>query len=121
MDISLVSEASIAAVGHPLALALNIARFRPNLMVEAFDSRPFPEDRWLKELIVFGDRPDAARLRVNRKTLRCMVINIDPETGQQNPAILKEVVKTRKNQVGVYATTERPGSVQVGDTIYLVK
>ncbi len=121
MDISLISLASIAAVDDGVGGCLDIDRFRPNIVVEAFDTRPFPEERWLKDLLIFGDQPDAARIRINRKTLRCMVVNLDSASGKQNPAVLKQIVQTRKNQLGVYGTTERPGMARVGDVIRLLK
>jgi hypothetical protein len=39
----------------------------------------------------------------------------------QNPAVLKEIVAKRKNQLGVYGTTERPGTIEVGDTVLIAK
>lgn len=121
MDISLLSLASIAAVSEAVEIPFEPERFRPNILVEAFDDRPFLEDRWVKSLLVFGDQSNAARLRVNRKTLRCMVINVDAKTGKQNPSVLKHVVQNRKNLLGVYSTTERPGMIRVGDVIRLLK
>jgi hypothetical protein len=50
-----------------------------------------------------------------------MVVNLDPSTARQNPEILKEVVKNRKNFLGTYGGTERPGTIEVGDKIFLVK
>ena len=50
-----------------------------------------------------------------------MVVNLDSASGKQNPAVLKQIVQTRKNQLGVYGTTERPGMARVGDVIRLLK
>lgn len=121
MDISLISTQSITSVSEMVGYPLEVARFRPNILVNADAARAYPENKWQKSLLVFGDHGNAARIRVNRRTLRCMVINVNPTTSRQQPEILKSVVKERNNYVGVYASTERPGYVSVGDTIYLVK
>ena len=51
---------------------------------------------------------------------RCMMINIDPETGAQDPRVMKAVVRLNKNNAGVYATVVRSGTIRVGDRVSLV-
>jgi uncharacterized protein len=121
MDISIITQATMQSLSGLIGTDLDVRRFRPNIIVEATETRAFPEDKWVGGLLVFGDRPDSARVRANRKDQRCMVINLDPEQATQNPAILREVVQQRKNLAGVYGTAERPGTIQVGDSVYLVR
>lgn len=121
MDISLIGQASIKAISERVGFELEMQRFRPNLLVETFEEKPHQEDRWVGELLVFGDRENSARIRINRKDLRCMVVNLDLKTAQQHPAILKAIVESRKNYLGIYGTTERPGTIRVGDIIRMVK
>jgi uncharacterized protein YcbX len=121
MDISLITTTTIKALSQKIGYELDVKRFRPNILIEPLAKEGYPEDSWLNELLVLGDNPNAARIRINRKDLRCMVVNIDPDTGKQNPEVLREVVNTRKNLVCVYGTTERPGNISVGDKIYLIK
>lgn len=121
MAISLISQNSIRAVSSQLACDLEVERFRANLIIDVFGDHLFPEDRWLGELLVLGDRDNSARLRVNRKDPRCTIVNLAPGLAESNPAILAEIGRTRKNCLGVYATTERPGSVELGDVLYIVK
>jgi uncharacterized protein len=121
MDLSIISTNTVNQLSTQLSIDLEMRRFRPNIVVEIFDTRPFPEDRWLKELVVFGDRNDSVRLRINRKTLRCMAVNLDPFSAEQNPQVLKTIVQSKKNQLGVYASVEYPGTVEVGDVIRLIK
>jgi len=121
MALSLISENAINSLSGTVGRPLEVERFRPNLVVRALEPKPYPEDQWVGELLVFGDRPDSARIRVNRKDPRCTIINLDPTTAESGPDLLAEVVKGRKNLLGVYGSTERPGTIQVGDTVCMVK
>jgi uncharacterized protein YcbX len=121
MPISLISSASVQTLSRQIGLDLEVERFRANMVVDAFEDRPFPEDKWVGRLLVFGDRDDSVRIRVNRRDLRCSIVNLDPKSAKENPAILNEIVTGRKNLLGVYASTERPGTIKVGDVIRLLK
>jgi hypothetical protein len=88
-------------------------------VIEALEAKAYPEDKWVGELLVFGEDDDSARLRVNRKDLRCKVVNLNPLTAVLDADVLAHVVKTRKNFLGAYGTTERPGKATVGDTVYV--
>lgn len=120
MDISLITTSSIKAVSERVGLPLEPVRFRPNILVESLDQRTYPEDRWVGELLVFGDRNNSARIRGNRKDVRCMIVNLNPETARQDPVVMKEIVANRRNLLGIYGTTERPGTICVGDVVHLV-
>jgi len=121
MAISLISLSSIRSIETVLGRKLEPERFRPNIAVELLGEKAFPEDRLMGELIVFGERENSARIRIFRKDPRCMVVNLDPHSAQQNPEVLKEIVKNRKNFLGAYGGTERPGTIKAGDKIFLIK
>ncbi len=119
MDISMISIESIKSLEAMVGNDLDRRRFRSNVTIETtpYVTREFPEDKFVGGLLKFGDREDSATIRVKRKDVRCMVVNINPDTAKQEPAVLKEIVTQRKNQLGVYGTTERPGTIKVGDVI----
>lgn len=121
MTLSMISTSSIRSIAALLGHSIEYERFRPNIVLELTSDKPYPEERLVGALIVFGNRDNSARVRIYRKDLRCMVVNLDPETAKQNPLILKEIVKNRKNFLGVYGGTERPGTIRADDLIYLVK
>ena len=121
MTISLISAKSIRLIEEKINQSLEIERFRPNIVMELDGDKLFPEDKIIGELIVFGDRDNSARIRIFRKDLRCMAVNLNPRTAVQEPKVLKEIVTNRKNFLGVYGGTERTGLIQQGDPIYLAK
>jgi uncharacterized protein len=117
--LSLIGLPTIRTLGEHAGLALDPRRFRPNVLVEPLNGRPGAEDEWLGARLCFGARADSARVRANRQDERCMMINLDPETARQNPAVLRAVVHTRDECAGIYASVEAPGTIAVGDVLYL--
>jgi uncharacterized protein YcbX len=90
-------------------------RFRPNLLVEATDEAPFPEDAWVGSVLRVG----AMTMRVDKRDQRCVMVNVDPETDERDPAILRAISQQRETCLGVYGTTVEPGQVAVGDPVVL--
>lgn len=60
-----------------------------------------------------------ARMRVDKRDGRCVVITIDPETGVRTPSILKAVRTERQGSLGVYGTTTAPGNVVLSDPVVI--
>lgn len=118
--LSLMSNASITALGQRAGMGLESARFRQNIYIETHDGRPFQEDEWLDKVLVFGGDPDGPRVRINRRIVRCVMINIDPQTVERDARVLKTVAQTRDACAGVYASVERTGMIRVGDTVSLL-
>jgi len=112
--LSLITTQTISRLGEMVGEKLDVQRFRPNLLVEAADDVPFPEDAWVGRVLRIG----ALRMRIDKRDGRCLVITIDPETGERNRAVLRAVANERQGCLGVYGTTVKPGSVSVSDAVY---
>ena len=113
--ISLITTQTIARLGEMVGDELDVLRFRPNILVEADEDTPFLEDEWVGEILRIG----AMRMRVDQRDGRCVVITIDPETGERNPAILRTVADQRQRCLGVYGTTVEPACVALTDSVQL--
>lgn len=113
--ISLIGTATIAWLGERVGQRLDVARFRPNVLVDTDDGEPFAEDRWVGRVLRIG----SLRLRVDKRDGRCAVITIDPASGDRDPAILRAVVAERQGCLGVYASTVEPGRIETGDPVLL--
>jgi uncharacterized protein YcbX len=111
--LSLITTQTIARLGEKVGARLDIQRFRPNVLVEAVDEAPFPEDDWVGSVLQIG----GMRMRVDKRDGRCMIITIDPVTAERNPAILRTVAADRQGCLGVYGSTVQPGRVAVNDPI----
>jgi uncharacterized protein YcbX len=115
--LSLIAEATVRRVCEEAGVPVDPRRFRPNLVVETADARPFGEDAWVGRTLVFGARGDGPRAVVTLRDLRCVMVNLDPDTARAEPRVLKA---TAANEAcaGVYAVPVRVGTIAVGDGLY---
>jgi hypothetical protein len=103
MDLSLLTTGSLRTMSSRVGRSLEASRFRPNILIEATAARDFPEEKWVGRQLSFGERPDTTRVLIARKDERCAIVNFDPATAASDPRILREIVRTRRNLLGVYA------------------
>lgn len=113
--LSLISAQTVAALGDLVDTELDIRRFRPNIVVDAEPGAPFAEDDWVGAELRVG----AARIRVDRRDERCVIVNTDPDTGERDPRVLRAIAGRRQACLGVYGAPTLPGPVRVGDAIVL--
>lgn len=113
--LSLITIQTIARLGETVGAQLDVRRFRPNILVEAVHDAPFMEDGWVGCVIRIGD----LRMRVDKRDGRCVIITIDPETTESNPAILRAVAADREGFLGVYGSTVEPGRVALNDPVLI--
>jgi uncharacterized protein YcbX len=113
LPLALISRQTIAALGALVGRTLVVERFRPNLLIDG--DAPYPEDTWVGATIRIG----ALQLRVDKRDQRCVVVNIDPVTGEHDPTILRTIGRAREAFLGVYGSVAAPGAIAVGDPIIL--
>lgn len=114
--VSLISRQTVERIAKETGTKENPWRFRPNLLVDLEGGAAFDELKWVGRVLRIGER---ARIAVTEVDERCVMITLDPETGQASPEILKCVVQQHNKSAGVYATVLTPGEVRAGDAIKL--
>lgn len=117
--LSLISLATIAAIGREADLEIDRRRMRANVVLETDSLQPFLEDGWVGATLFFGDGADAAAVSVTARDERCAMVNIDPDTGEQDARVMKAVVRMNDNYAGVYAVVLRAATIHVGQTVRL--
>jgi uncharacterized protein len=117
--VSVVGLGSVRALGERIGKDLDDRRFRQNIVFEPAGGEAFVEDGWVGRRLTFGDQEDAPQVRLVRRDPRCMMVNLDPDEAVQDPAILREIVESRENCFGLYASVEAIGPLAVGAPIYL--
>ncbi len=114
MPLSLVSTQTVAGLGELVGTDLDVQRFRPNLLIDA-TQEGFPEDRWVGSVVRIGD----LRMRIDQRDKRCVVVNVDPVTQDDDARVLRAITRDRDARLGVYGSTVQPGRVAVGDAVIL--
>jgi hypothetical protein len=120
-SVSVISVATMAGIGRAAGIDLDRRRFRANIVLETHNPEPFLEDEWVGGTLVFGEREPMAAVSVTMRDVRCMMINLDPDTAKQDGRVLKTVVGLNANHAGVYGTVVRPGRIHVGQAVNLVR
>jgi uncharacterized protein YcbX len=116
--VHLVTVQSVGALGAGIGEELDRRRFRPNVVVELECDEPFAETQWPGQVLHLGDRVE---LRVVVQTERCAVTTSDPDTLERDKRVHEAIARTRENFFGVYAQVQKPGWVEIGDPIALVR
>jgi uncharacterized protein len=117
--VSVISESTIQGVGREARMEVDFRRFRPNIVLETTDPEPFGEANWVGGRLVFGGVGARAEVSVTAFDVRCMMVNLDPESAEQDPRVLRAVVRRNGNIAGVYGTAVRSGTVHVGQEVWL--
>jgi hypothetical protein len=118
--VSVISLATIAGIAVEAGLELDRRRFRANIVLETGNGTPFLEDGWVGGTLIFGDSDSGPAVTVTARDVRCMMVNLDPETGQQDARVMRAVVRLNKNNAGVYGTVVQTGTIRVGDLVRII-
>jgi uncharacterized protein len=114
--ISLISCQTVARIAEESGTKENPWRFRPNLLIDLQEDGAFAEMQWAGRIVRVGN---AARVAITKVDQRCVMITLDPESGESSPSILRCVVQQHEQCAGVYGTVITPGEVRLGDAIWL--
>ena len=112
MPLSLITTRSIAELEELVGRELHPQRFRPNLLVES-DER---EDAWVGRVLRIGE----LEMRVDQRDERCVIVNVDPGSGERDPSVLKTLGRERSTCIGVYGSIVTQGRVSVGDPVSVI-
>jgi len=119
--VSLISLATIAGISDEVGVDLDRRRFRANILLDTERIEPFLEDEWVGLVLEFGNGDVRPAVSVTRCDERCVMINLDPDTGARDARVMKAVVRLNNNNAGVYASVVRTGTIRVGDRVTLLR
>jgi len=115
--VSLLSIQTARQLEEELGTSLDKRRFRANLYVDLKSGRGFDEDRLVGRSLRVGAKTTIA---VMERDPRCKMITLDPETGQQNPEVVKQLARAHETKAGVYGAVLIEGMIRPGDDISLM-
>jgi uncharacterized protein len=128
-SISVIASDTVREIGRLAGLtpdvqsqavqSLDIRRFRPNVVVRLLRPVPFQEDEWLGGVLSFGEGGDTPAIAATMRDERCSMVNLDPDSANPAPEVMKAVVRAHQNTAGIYGAVTRIGRLAVGQTIFL--
>ena len=118
-SLSVISLETIREIERVTGTALDVRRFRPNVVVRLLKPDSFQEDRWVGGVLSFGDAGHGPSLSVTMRDERCSMVNLDPDTARSNPEVMKTIVQMNQNNAGIYGTIIRTGQLAVGQAVHL--
>jgi MOSC domain-containing protein len=112
--VSAFSLATVNALTNEAGWDIDHRQFRANLYFDPVGGEAFAEEQWTDCLWAVGAE---VLLSVAQLDRRCMMVNLSPETGSRNPAVLSVIARLHNNRAGLYLNVVRPGTIREGDTI----
>jgi MOSC domain-containing protein len=92
----------------------DVRRLRPNLMVGGVEG--MAERTWPGAIL----RLPEAEIGLADLRSRCVMTTCDPETAEQDPGVLRDIVRRFGGQLCLNAAVTRAGRVEVGHSIELI-
>ena len=69
-------------------------------------------------MLCFGEGDDAPAISVTMRDVRCSMVNLDPDSAESAPEMLKAIVRAHQNTAGIYGAVTRVGRLAIGQTIF---
>jgi uncharacterized protein YcbX len=115
--ISLFNTATAAHIGSEIAAPVDPRRFRANIYMNLDALEPFGENELVGRTVRIG--PEAT-FSILERDLRCKMVTLDPDTAEQNPAVMRCITQNHDGAAGLYATVLAEGTIHAGDEILLI-
>ena len=115
--VSLFSIQTARQLGEELGTRLDKRRFRANIYLDLQSGKGFDEDTLVGRTLRLGPK---ATIAVMERDPRCKMITLDPDTGQQNVEVMKQLARAHETKAGVYGAVLVEGTIRPNDEIFLM-
>jgi uncharacterized protein YcbX len=115
--VSIFSLQSAQQLGEETGMPVDKRRFRANVYVDLTSAKGFTENELVGRSVRIGPK---AVVTILERDARCVMITLDPDTGEQAPAILKKVARAHDGMAGVYGAVLVEGMLRKGDPMELI-
>jgi uncharacterized protein YcbX len=115
--VSIFSLQSARQLGQETGMQMDKRRFRANIYVDLTSGGGFAENEFVARSLRIGPK---VVVTILERDARCVMITLDPDTGEKTPAILKSVAQAHEGMAGVYGAVMVEGMVRKGDSVEVV-
>jgi uncharacterized protein YcbX len=105
----------VLTTGMADAVGVDRRRFRPNLLIAGANG--LEEVDWPG----YGLRAGGVLIGVRNRRSRCVMTTFDPDSLEQDPAVLRRIVRTFGGEVALDCWVIQSGRVAEGDAVELVE
>jgi len=112
--VSIFSLQSARQLGEETGTPIDKRRFRANVYVDLTSAQGFAENEFVGKSLRIGPK---VVVTVLERDARCVMITLDPDTGEKTPAILKKVAQAHDGMAGVYGAVTVEGMLHKGDSV----
>jgi len=112
--VSIFSLQSARQLGEETGTPIDKRRFRANVYVDLASGEGFGENEFVGKSLRIGPK---VVVTVLERDARCVMITLDPDTGEKSPAILKKVAQAHDGMAGVYGAVMVEGMLHNGDSV----
>ena len=116
--VSIFSLQSARQLAQETRTPIDKRRFRANMYVDLAAAGGFGENEFVGRSLRIGPK---AVVSVLERDPRCMMITLDPDTGEKEPAILKKVAQAHDGMAGVYGAVMVEGMLHKGDPVEVIE
>jgi hypothetical protein len=116
----LVTTTALATLGRELGHEPDVARFRPNVVVDTLAAgllEGYPEDGWLGREVALGDE---VVVGIDGGMPRCVMVTAEQGALPRAPHVLTTLGRVHDVEFGVRASVLRAGVVRPGDEVRLL-
>ncbi|MGH9843132.1 MAG: MOSC domain-containing protein [Blastocatellia bacterium] len=115
--VSLISLQTVRQIEVEVGIPIDKRRFRANIYLNLVSDEGFAEDELVGRKLRIGS---SAVIAVLERDPRCKMISLDPDTGEHNPEVSRNLAQAHANFAGVYCAVLVEGMLTKGDSIELL-
>jgi uncharacterized protein YcbX len=112
--VSVFSLQSARQLADETGTPIDKRRFRANIYLDLASANGFAENEFVGRSLRIGPK---VVVTILERDPRCMMITLDPDTGEKAPAILKKVAQAHDGMAGVYGAVLVEGILHKGDSV----
>ena len=116
--VSIFSVQSANQLAEETGMPMDRRRFRANVYVDLGSANGFAENEFVGRSLRIGSK---VVVTILERDARCVMITLDPDTGEKTPAILKKVAQAHEGMAGVYGAVLVEGLLHKGDPVEVLE
>jgi len=116
--VSIFSLQSARQLSEETDTPVDKRRFRANIYVDLTSAEGFAENEFVGRSLRIGPK---VVVRILERDARCVMITLDPDTGEKTPALLKKVAQAHDGMAGIYGAVLVEGMLRKGDSVEVLE